>query len=142
MLNAEKKTMHNISRGGWINRAGKAEIVCYSPLDSNSQIFIEMTSKSLKHSLFQRSTHWISSPTSEGSSKDGLSLVVSQRGGALVWARDQNMRVVLVGFGSKLGSFSSDGLETGLDASYRATRVTGFALQEVETRVLLQNCIR
>lgn len=61
---------------------------------------------------------------------------------ASVWERGQKRVLVLVCFCSKLGSFASDGLEASLDAGYRATWVTGFTLQEVETCVLLQNCIR
>lgn len=61
---------------------------------------------------------------------------------ASVWGRGQNRVLVLVCFGSKLSSFAGDGLEASLDAGYRATWVTGFTLQEVETCVLLQNCIR
>lgn len=48
-------------------------------------------------------------------------------------------RGALVGFGTQLRSLSRYGLETGLDAGDRAARMTRLALQEVKTRVLLQD---
>lgn len=48
----------------------------------------------------------------------------------------------LVGFGSELCSFAGDGLEAGLDAGHGAAGMARLALEEVQTRVLLQDGVR
>lgn len=48
----------------------------------------------------------------------------------------------LVGFGTQLRSLARHGLESSLDAGDRAAGVTRLTLQEIQTRVLLQGCLR
>ena len=47
----------------------------------------------------------------------------------------------LVSFGTELCLLASDSLEAGFDTGNRTSRVTSFALQEIESRVLLQDCV-
>lgn len=48
----------------------------------------------------------------------------------------------LVGFGTHLRSLARHSLESGLDAGDGAAGVTRLTLQEIQTRVLLQDCFR
>lgn len=48
----------------------------------------------------------------------------------------------LVGFGTQLRSLARHGLESGLDAGDGASGVTRLTLQEIQTCVLLQDCVR
>lgn len=49
--------------------------------------------------------------------------------------------LVLVGLGAELGSLSGDGLESSLDTGYGAAGVARLTLQEVQTRVLLEDSV-